>query len=200
MARDLRELFAKERETKTHAMKKGHENRFLSRLEERIPVEKAKRKQGFTFWLSVAASVVAVLGLGIYFFLGSNKVEPDPNANIANEGNANGQYRSISLGDLSPDLKKIENYYLTNINVQLSELEVDATNKEIINDFMEKLAELDSEYHKLNKELSELGPNDQTISALIKNLQLRLQLLQKLKTKLNQLKSSKNEQKSSHIV
>ncbi|MEO0902253.1 MAG: hypothetical protein AAFY00_09595, partial [Bacteroidota bacterium] len=61
-------------------------------------------------------------------------------------------------------------------------------------------AELDGEYNHLNQELNELGPNDDTISALINNLQLRLQLLQKLKTKLNQLKSSKNEQESSYSI
>lgn len=44
--------------------------------------------------------------------------------------------------------------------------------------YMERLAELNKEYHRLNEELNELGPNDQTINALIKNLQLRLQLLQ----------------------
>lgn len=65
---------------------------------------------------------------------------------------------------------------------------------------MERLAELDGEYNHLNQELNELGPNDDTISALINNLQLRLQLLQKLKTKLNQLKSSKNEQESSYSI
>ncbi|MEZ4809185.1 MAG: hypothetical protein R2819_02390 [Allomuricauda sp.] len=200
MARDLRELFARERETQTHALKKGHDSRFLSKLEEKLPIEKPNRKQGLVFWLGVAASIVAVLGLGIYFLPGSKTIGPDANTNIVKEGNQEAQYRTISLGDLSPDLKKIENYYLTNINVQLSELEINATNKEIMDDFMEKLADLDTEYHRLNGELNELGPNDQTISALIKNLQLRLQLLQKLKTKLNQLKTSKNGQKSSHIV
>ena len=59
---------------------------------------------------------------------------------------------------------------------------------------MDRLSELNLEYEDLNKELNELGPNDQTISALIENLQLRLELLQKLKKKLNQLKPSKNEQ------
>lgn len=200
MARDLRELFAKEREAKAHSMKKGHEDRFLSKLEEKMPVDKQKRKQNFTFWLQIAASVVVLIGLGIYFFTGSKTVDPNSDTKIVDQGNSNTQYQTISLGDLSPDLQKIENYYLTNINLQLSDLEVDADNKEVMDDFMDKLAELDAEYHRLNSELNEMGPNDQTISALIKNLQLRLQLLQKLKTKLNQLKSSKNEQKSSHIV
>ena len=52
----------------------------------------------------------------------------------------------------------------------------------------------------MNLELNQLGPNDQTISALIKNLQLRLQLLQKLKEKLNEVQSSKNEQYETNAI
>ncbi len=65
---------------------------------------------------------------------------------------------------------------------------------------MERLTELNVEYKKLNEELNQVGPNDQTISALIKNLQLRLQLLQKLKEKLNEVQSSKNEQYETNAV
>ena len=97
-------------------------------------------------------------------------------------------------------MKKIESYYVTNINLQLSDLEYAGDNKIMVDGYMERLAELDKEYNKLNVELNEIGPNDQTITALVKNLQLRLQLLQKLKTKLNQLKSSKNEQESSNTI
>ena len=70
----------------------------------------------------------------------------------------------------------------------------------MVDDYMRRLSELNEEYKKLNIELNEIGPNDQTINALIKNLQLRLQLLQKLKEKLNQLKSSENEQVTSNSV
>lgn len=65
---------------------------------------------------------------------------------------------------------------------------------------MKQLDTLNSEYINLNDELNEIGPNDQTISALIQNLQLRLQLLQKLKKKLNELKTSKNEQVKTNIM
>ena len=104
------------------------------------------------------------------------------------------------MGDLSPDLKKIENYYVANINLELSRLEVSDENRGLVDDFMSRLSELDKEYQRLNTELNEIGPNDQTINALIKNLQLRLQLLQKLKLKLDQLKSSENEQVTSKSV
>ena len=76
----------------------------------------------------------------------------------------------------------------------MAKLEVSPDTKGLIDSFMEQLNNLNLEYKTLNNELKELGPNDQTITALIENLQLRLQLLQKLKRKLNELKLSKNEQ------
>ena len=200
MAHDLRELFKKEREEKRHNLKKGHEARFLAKLDEQLPTT-LPMKKAFTWWLQVAASVVVVLGLSVYIFLGSSDgIEPDENITVVDRQDSDGEEQTISLGDLSPDLKKIETYYTTNINLQLSDLEIDPDNKELMDSYMDRLAELDAEYHRLNAELNEFGPNDQTIEVLIKNLQLRLQLLQKLKTKLNQLKSSKNEQETSNIV
>ncbi|TMU57174.1 hypothetical protein [Flagellimonas algicola] len=200
MAQDLRKMFEKEREQKTYSMKKGHEDRFLSKLEQEIPEEEVGRKSRGMFWLKRAASVVVLFALGAYFLGSDGQVDSDPNGQVVGNNPDETQIQTISLGDLSPDLQKIESYYLTNINLELSELEFSEENKAIIHSFMDQLVQLDEEYKALNKELNSVGPNDQTINALIKNLQIRLQLLQKLKSKLNQLKSSKNEQKQSNII
>ncbi len=199
MAQDLKELFAKERK-KTHSLKKGHERRFLNRLDEEFPKELNKKENKTFFWLGIAASVLVMFGLGLYFFSNPSKNDMNTNNQIVDTDSTGARIQNFSLGDLSPDLKKIESYYVTNINLELSGIEFTGDNKAIVDGYMETLADLDKEYNKLNVELNEIGPNDQTISALINNLQLRLQLLQKLKTKLNQLKSSKNEQESSNII
>ncbi|MEO9513840.1 MAG: hypothetical protein ABJN84_13105 [Flavobacteriaceae bacterium] len=200
MGQDLRELFAKEREERGYVMKKGHEARFLEKLEEEMPNASAGKKTSPSLWLGIAASVVLVFGLGIYFLSTSMKADPAIDTVVVENETSQKNGSAISLGDLSPDLKKIESYYVTNINLELSGLEFTGDNKDVIDGYMERLAELDKEYGRLNADLNEFGPNDQTIEALIKNLQLRLQLLQKLKSKLNQLKSSKNEHESSHII
>ncbi len=198
MAQDLREIFEKDRKSEKFAIKKGHESRFMSRLEQELPETPSEKGSSTFFRWQIAASLIVLVGLGIYFFAGDKDTDPVDN-NFKNV-NATETKRVISLGDLSPDLKKIESYYVTNINLQLSDLEFNADNKALVDGYMVQLAELDAEYNRLNTELNEIGPNDDTISALITNLQLRLQLLQKLKTKLNQLKSSKNGQKPSNIV
>ncbi len=200
MARDLRELFEKEREQKSFKMREGHEDRFFAKLDEELPNNPPKKKV-ISLWMQIAASVVVAVGLSVYYFSSNGgAVEPDENITVVDRDNTNTDANGISLGDLSPDLRKIETYYTTNINLQLAELADDPGNKELVDSYMDRLAELNKEYQRLNQELNELGPNDQTINALINNLQLRLQLLQKLKSKLNQLKSSKNEQESSNIV
>ncbi|TXN35110.1 hypothetical protein FVB32_10990 [Flagellimonas hymeniacidonis] len=199
MAQDLKELFAKERK-KTHSLKKGHESRFLNRLDGEFPKELNKKENKTFFWLGIAASVLVMFGLGLYFFSNPSKNDTNRNNQVVDTDSTGARTQNFSLGDLSPDLKKIESYYVTNINLELSGIEFTGDNKAIVDGYMETLADLDKEYNKLNVELNKIGPNDQTISALIKNLQLRLQLLQKLKTKLNQLKSSKNEQESSNII
>lgn len=196
MAQDLRSLFKKERATKKFPLKDGHEARFLQKLEEALPVEKPSTSS--FYWLKIAASIVLVLGTAAFYFLTQDGGSAQVPSVVSTTQNASKE-TTISLGDLSPDLKKIENYYVANINYELAQLTISSSNKDMVDGFMEQLAELDAEYNTLTQELNEFGPNDETVSALIQNLQLRLQLLQKLKQKLNQLKSSKNEQ-DTHII
>ncbi|MGB5358928.1 MAG: hypothetical protein WBN27_03175, partial [Eudoraea sp.] len=192
MAQDLRELF-KEEKAKSHPMKDGHEERFSELLDKELPL---KRKSTFYF-IKIAASVLVLFSLGIYTSI-YYKGDTPPKPAIVETETENTKDQGYSLGNLSPELKKIENYYVANINLELSRLEVSNENKAMVDDYMRRLSELNEEYKRLNIELNEIGPNDQTINALIKNLQIRLQLLQKLKEKLNQLKSSENEQVTSN--
>jgi predicted RNase H-like nuclease (RuvC/YqgF family) len=174
-------------------MKKGHEDRFFDKLESELP---EKEKSNSYFWLKIAASILIMVGIGSYIYV-NGAGETNQNTTIVNNEESKDTDSNISLRDLSPDLEKIENYYVANINLELANLEVSDDNKGVVDGYMEQLEALDAEYKRLNKELNEVGPNDQTIEALIQNLQLRLQLLKKLKEKLNQLKLSKNEQTSS---
>jgi len=190
MAQDLKELFKNDRKVadRDHKLKQGHTARFLEKLAEELP----SRKKSSYGWLKIAASVAVLLTASIFYF---NR-DPDLDTTLTDPVVDNEAIKrtTLSLGDLSPDLKKVEDYYVANINLALSELEVSQESKEMTDGFMQQLSKLNEEYRRLNTELNTQGPNDQTITALIKNLQLRLQLLQKLKTKLNELKSSKNEQ------
>ncbi len=194
MAQDLRKLFKEEQKGEQFVMTEGHEKRFMGRLDKELPKQ---RKFPF-FILKIAATILVLIGIGAFYIMNgdANEIPPvivDKNPSVETQN-------EISLGDLSPDLKKIENYYVANINLELSKLNVSGENKALVDSYMDRLAELNLEYQNLNAELNQIGPNDQTISALIKNLQLRLQLLQKLKEKLNEVQSSKNEQYETNAI
>ena len=187
MAQDIRKLFGNEEEEGGPKLKAGHEQRFLKRLEAGLPEQKKKKLP----YLKIAASVVLLVGFGSYFLWQGNPSVPEEI--VVEKQTEVTSVEKLSLGDLSPDLKKVENYYMASINLEISGLEVSDKNKALIDSFMGELGELNHEYGRLSKELNEIGPNDQTITAMVKNLQLRLQLLHRLKEKLNQLKLSKNE-------
>ena len=97
MAQDLRELF-KEEKGKKQPMKKGHEERFLNRLDKELPIQK---KSTFYF-IKIAASILVLFSLGIYTYINFINEVPEPSA-IVDKGTENKGSQEYSLGDLSPD-------------------------------------------------------------------------------------------------
>ncbi len=188
MEQDLRDLMKNEK-MPSDRMKSGHEQRFLDLLAIEIP----KKKERNNFWiLKIAASILLLVGVGTLVYTFNNNVTVIPEVVVVapvKEDNSS----KISIGNLSPGLKKVEDYYLASINLELASIESSKDNDALIKSFMTRLSELNDEYAKLNEELNTDGPNEQTVTALIDNLQLRLQLLFKLKDKINELKKSKNE-------
>ena len=194
MAQDIRDLL-KNDPKKSPLLPNGHEARFEDKLKAAFSEEKqieATTKKDTFFWMKIAAMIVVVCSV-CYF--GYVSLEDEPKPIIAEmpttvEENAN----QISLGDISPNLKKMEDFYTNGINVQLASLADSKENKELVDGYLIRFKELDTEYARLTKELNEVGPTEETINALIDNLKLRLELLFKLKNKLKELKNQENEQ------
>ena len=173
MAQDLKKLFKDNQRFTNESMPTGHEARFLRKLEEKLPEHPPKKDLG---WLRMVASIILFIGLGFTGYKlmdSSNQDHEEPNE-IALETTDNGLK---SLGDVSPDLKKIEDYYVANINLELSKVEVTDDNKDLFDSYVFRLGELNKEYKRLSEELTENGPNELTVSALIDNLKLRLIML-----------------------
>ena len=183
MAQDLKKLFKNEQKVSNLKMPDGHEARFLKKLDEELPIKSSNRR--FTFF-NVAASVVVLIGLGFaaYKYTSVTPVEP---TEIVGD--------TQTIEDVSPQLKKVEDYYLANINLELSKLEYSPENKEIFDGYVKRLGELSKEYELLSDELIESGPNEQTVTALIDNLKLRLNMLYRLKEKLNELNDESSYKK-----
>jgi len=198
MAQDIRKL-VKEQAPDSPSLPQGHEARFQERLEQEMDspevIVMEERSSSIRLWLKVAAIAVIVVITGILGYNYINEVDQDSIVeNNSKKEVQNDLNKQITLGDLSPDLKKIEDYYLTGINVQLSSLKFSDENKDLIDGYMNQLKELNDEYQILNSELNKNGPSEATITALIDNLKIRLELLFKLKNKLKELKIQKNEE------
>lgn len=183
MARDIRDLF-KDDKISHEKMPENHQNRFLNKLDNALPEQPVKRNFN---WFSVAASVVVLLGLsfGVYHFF-QPKIDVKPV--LAHTDTV----ETKTLGDVSPGLKKVEDYYLASINLELSKMKPTPETKELFDGYLLQLKELDNEYKRLSQELTESGPTELTVNALIDNLKFRLNLLYRLRAQLKQLNTSEN--------
>ncbi|NNK88498.1 MAG: hypothetical protein HKO90_09460 [Flavobacteriaceae bacterium] len=175
MAQDLRKLFENERQLiSNQGMPEGHEARFVEKLDSSLPM--ARKRYSYSFFRIAAGFLLLVsLGyLGFRFFSSDSPVPQEVSS-------------AKTLEEISPELKKVEDYYLASINHELSKLRYTSESKELFDGYVKRLDELSSEYERLSKELIQSGPNEQTVSALIDNLKMRLELLYRLKEKLNEL-------------
>lgn len=190
MGQDIRELL-KDASLQKPKLPEGHEERFAKKLEQSF---QNKTKRSSFLWLKVAAAAIIFFGLG-YFVIQNLNDGGNTTPVLADTENVDETIpQQFTLGDLSPDLKKVEEFYTTGIEVELASLKTDPENRDLIDAYMKRLSDLNLEYERLNKEMNEVGPTEATITALVDNLKLRLELLFKLKNKLKELKQLENEQ------
>lgn len=188
MAQDLRNLFEEDPKEQHIKMSEGHEARFLQKLDKTLP--KKKPLKYFRF-LNVAAGVIVLLGLsyGAFQFFQEDAVNFKEPVVVEHSD-------LKTLGDVSPDFKKVEDYYLASINLELSKVQLTPDNKELVDGYIQRLKELNEEYLRLTKELNENGPNEETLEALINNLKFRLNLVMRLKDKLKEFNDDSFSQES----
>lgn len=189
MAQDIRDLL-KDYQPEEPKLSKGHDARFEDKLDSAFSEKKSDKS--IFFWMKIAASIVVFLTVG-YFGYQYFQKDTTIDTELVDTKTTEDVTPTITIGNLSPDLKKVEDFYVTGINQQLASLNRTPENEELINGYLLRLEELDNAYKALNTELNEVGPSEATITALIDNLQLRLELLFKLKNKLKELKSLENE-------
>ena len=190
MAQDIRDML-KDYQPEDPKLSKGHEARFEDKLDSAFSEKKSDNS--FFFWMKIAASIVVFLTVGYFGYQYFQKDTTIDNQLVNNTKEVENETPTITIGNLSPDLKKVEDFYVTGINQQLASLNRTPENEELINGYLLRLEELDNAYKTLNTELNEVGPSEATITALIDNLKLRLELLFKLKNKLKELKTLENE-------
>jgi len=179
MGQDIKKMLEGESELKIHKLSDGHKSRFENRLNEEFP---AKKNQ-FSF-LRIAASFLMLVSVSLLGYQYMNSSDTSLKIVQSDEKKIN------SIADISPDLKKVEDYYLANINYQISKIKITDENNDLLEVYFSQLGELQKEYDELNTKLNiDESVNEDTIDKLIENLQMRLVLLKQLKKKLNTIEN-----------
>jgi hypothetical protein len=180
--KDLRKDF--DYGSEPYKMSEGHTKKFKNRLEETFG--KAPKQDYSIIYKMVAVAIIAVLST--VFVLSQDFMN-----SAENPQNQVVEAQKIGLGDISPELKTLEDYYLASIKVELATLETSEKYDDMINSYLEELQNINKAYDDLEKDLNTYGVTEEIINAMIDNLKLRLELLQDLKQKLNNLNQKQNE-------
>ncbi|SDS13180.1 hypothetical protein SAMN05216503_2071 [Polaribacter sp. KT25b] len=141
----------------------------LERFERKLNQPQKKNKTSWK-WLSVAASVVLVLG----FWLGSNHKQ-----------------QQMDLADVSPKMEEVQNYFVSTIHQELKDLEKNRSleTETIIEEALEQLEELEDNYKTFVKELNTDGNTRKIINAMIRNYQQRLEVLENVLLQIEEIKN-----------
>jgi cytoskeletal protein RodZ len=152
----------------------GHLERFQKRLE-----NKARPKTSWK-WMSIAASIILVLG----FWLGENH-----------------QKNQIDLADISPKMEEVQNYFVSTINRELKELEKTRSleTETTIEHALDELQELEESYALFVKDLTRNGLQKKIIAAMIANYQQRLEILENVLKHIEIIKKSKHFNNESYL-
>ncbi|WP_298328277.1 hypothetical protein [uncultured Dokdonia sp.] len=201
MAQDIRELMKNDSDSK-QSLREGHTRRFENLLEERLPIQEQKTsaKGGIYLWMKIAA--VLIVAGGIVFMVYNNAFAKAGDQQLVEVETIEKQSAEpeVLLSAISPEFKRVEDYYLASVNLEIARLEITDDNKELIDAFMKQLSDLDEEYKSLNREITESGVSDEMVSAMIENLKLRVELMIKLKSKLKEMKNAAQQEAAIQTV
>ncbi len=154
----------------------GHFDRFNRKLEARFHTVRVKRS--IVPYLLRAAVVTLLVTLSS-LWTWEHFINPDRNR--------------MTLGEVSPEFREVENYYLHQVNLMESELNTiqfseNPQQKEMM---ITELKSMDSVYVQLQRELK-TNPNDERIiNAMIEHYQTKVEVMNFI---VSQLKAIRNEQ------
>lgn len=154
-----------------------------SLFEQRLQKELHRNSNSSGRYLMIAASVIVLFSLGYLI----TQVQQSPRQKLQPVS------AKVSLQEFSPELKKVETYYLTAISFEMANLKVTEENKMLLDSYFRKMNALSKEYQLQSGKLDINTVDEELINNLIDNLQMRLQLMIELKNELKKLKSKKNE-------
>lgn len=153
----------------------GHQMRFLDKLnnKDNIAFGSVPKRGLWKPIIGIAASLVLMVAL----FFGTQQ-----------------EASAKDLASISPEMAETQNFFTATISDELAKLnnETSPETKVLVDDALKQLETLETEYEKLKEDLSESGDDKRVIYAMISNFQNRIDLLQNVLQKIDEIKQLKN--------
>ncbi len=151
----------------SHKMKKVDTNLPLPKTT--VPIHIWKR-------LSIAATILALVGWGLWFF------KPEQ--------------RPVLLSDILPELAEKENYFQQLISQKEKEIRLEEIDKLLYQDVFNDLKMLDINVEQTKNDIFTFPENDRAIETLIRNYELKIRILENLNRQIEKQKYHEELEKS----
>jgi len=155
----------------------GHFNRFEAKLNRTTPNQKPS---SFIAYIAIAASIVLLFGV----WLGNS---------FSNQG--------MELASISSEMEETQSYFITTIEYELETIEGERNTdtEQLINDTLNQLKKLETQYIKLTLELKESSEDKRIIFAMVSNFQQRIDILQSLLIQIDSIKQLKTQNNEKYV-
>jgi len=120
-------------------------------------------------WLSVAAAIVLILGIGITIGLHLQTSQPD----------------TPIVVELPPELAERKQYYQQLVENKMEAMQYDTIDRRNFQNFFQELDKLEELHEQVLQDLPEYGANDQLSAALLKYYELKIRILERLEYEIN---------------
>ncbi|MDG1572597.1 hypothetical protein OZ410_09735 [Robiginitalea sp. M366] len=159
----------------------GHRERFRQRLN----TDGGAGSAGRSWWkpLSIAATVALLLGVGLTFLRPVESLE-------------------AQVAEISPEASRTSFYFANLIQQEVQELEQlsGPETEPLIQDTLQQLEELETDYRQLEEDLVAGGNSKMILRAMVTNFQTRIDLLQDVMAQIEQIQTLKNETHATHTL
>ncbi|WP_018476892.1 hypothetical protein [Pontibacter roseus] len=141
-------------------------------------------------FMRVAASIILLLGCGLTLLLVKQNVPANTGATMA------AATEQAALSQIAPELVEVEAYYTNQIKSkreELSDYDMKVLGLDEAKEIDLELARLDSSYTQLKTQLYTTPNTDQVMGAMIQNLQIRIEVLNRQLEVLKRIEQLKKE-------
>ncbi|UJH91492.1 DUF4179 domain-containing protein [Antarcticibacterium sp. 1MA-6-2] len=164
----------------------GHQARFLNKLK----AEKNKPPKGGKIRMLWSPIVAIAACLTIIFLVAGNLIGT---TSLSNSGD---------LAGISPEMKETHQFYTNLIRTELAKVKAEDSpaTQAIVKDALLQMEKLDNDYEKLKEDLKKSGQDKRVISAMITNLQQRIDLLNNVLEHIETIKELKNPNNENNFI